>query len=189
MKNAEFYEKDDEISVVVPDDSPLFGKDENEIELSDPLQIMPAAGVALQPAGNITPASELPIQQININQVNIAPDINVNINNTTVAPVLLRRSFIPVRVYRKAPHKVPKRIVLHRHRHFHKHYKHRSLQPRFKHHPPAKFKKMPHPPKFRIRTPRPGYKPMQFRKSPHRSVRRSAAPPRGGHKARPRRKR
>ena len=155
LEKAEFYEKDDEISVVLPDNSPVFGKNEDEIELADPMQNQPLPA-ALRPAEKINAVCNFTFPQISIGDVNIDSDINTNI---------LRRGFLPVRVYRTGymPHK---RLVLRRHHHFHK-------RPR-NHHSGPRFHKMPHPPKFKIRTPRPGHKFPRFKsKSQHR---RHAAP-------------
>lgn len=173
LENAQFYEKDDEVAVVVPDDSPIFDKDENEIELADPLQKAPEGKVQLQAAGKINAVERTLI----VPQVNIAPQVNVvnqvNVTNETApaVPVIIRRSYVPVRYYRRGKSHVPKRLIIHRARHFHKkHYHHR-------HHPGKYHKKMHHPPKFRIRTPRPGHKFPKFRHRSGHSIRRHAPPP------------
>lgn len=165
LKKAEFYENDNEISVVVPDNSPIFAQNEEEIELTDPAQNLPSPGVKLQPAEKITPANPLPIPSINFSpEVNInvenapapqVPQVNVvNVNQNSVPVQVIRevrtRGYVPVRVYHR--HTVrPKKIVIRRHRHhFHRH-------PHVRHHGPRlQYRKMQRPPKFHVRAPRPG---------------------------------
>ena len=180
LENADFYEKDDVVSAVVPDDSPIFDKDENEIELADPLQKAPEVNVQLQAAGKINAVERTVI----VPQVSVVNQVNVTNKTAPAVPVILRRSYIPVRYYRRGHYHVPKRVIIHRAHHFHKKHAHHHR------HQGKYYKKMHHPPKFRVRAPRPGHK---FPKIKHRSgqsVRRHApVPHRRKIKARPGRRR
>ena len=148
LKKAVFYENENEITVVLPDEDPVFSSGENEIDLVDPFRDAESAARFK--------ILRLPIGITVINHFNL-PEININFSRTEIINAgRLGGRMIPVRIRRPriAHHPPHKRIVLRRHGHF------KTVSGR------RKFHRSHHPPRFNIRTPGKNGRAKPFRRHP-----------------------